>query len=80
MHLQVDNITLTPKAVSLNSFNGVYRLNGEEYFFKTHVEEQGVLEEYYHAEMLYKAGYNIVRPLRTLHEEGAADGHLSRCP
>jgi phosphoglycolate phosphatase-like HAD superfamily hydrolase len=70
MHLQVDSITLTPKAVSLNSFNGVYRLNGEEYFFKTHVEEQGVLEEYYHAEMLYKAGYNIVRPLRTLHEKG----------
>jgi phosphoglycolate phosphatase-like HAD superfamily hydrolase len=70
MHLQVDSITLTPKAVSLNSFNGIYRLNGEEYFFKTHVEEQGVLEEYYHAEMLYKAGYNIVRPLRTLHEKG----------
>ena len=70
MHLQVDSITLTPKAVSLNSFNGIYRLHGEEYFFKTHVEEQGVLEEYYHAEMLYKAGYNIVRPLRTLHEKG----------
>ncbi len=70
MHLQVDSITLTPKAVSLNSFNGIYRLDGEEYFFKTHVEEQGVLEEYYHAEMLYKAGYNIVRPLRTLHEKG----------
>jgi phosphoglycolate phosphatase-like HAD superfamily hydrolase len=70
MHLEVDSITLTPKAVSLNSFNGVYRLHGEEYFFKTHVEEKGVLEEYYHAEMLYKAGYNIVRPLRTLHEKG----------
>ncbi len=70
MHLEVDSITLTPKAVSLNSFNGVYRLHDEEYFFKTHVEEKGVLEEYYHAEMLYKAGYNIVRPLRTLHEKG----------
>jgi hypothetical protein len=61
---------LTPKAVSLNSFNGFYRLNGEEYFFKTHVEEQGILEEYYHAELLHQAGYNIVRPLQTLHEEG----------
>ncbi len=70
MHLEVDSITLTPKAVSLNSFNGVYRLRGEEYFFKTHVEEKGVLEEYYHAEMLYKAGYSIVRPLRTVHEQG----------
>jgi phosphoglycolate phosphatase-like HAD superfamily hydrolase len=70
MHLAVESVTLKPKAVSLNSFNGFYRLNGEEYFFKTHVEEQGIVEEYYHAELLYQAGYNIVRPLRTLHEEG----------
>ena len=70
MHLKAKSVTLMPKAVSLNSFNGFYRLNGEEYFFKTHVEEQGVLEEYYHAELLHQAGYNIVRPLQTLHEEG----------
>ncbi len=70
MSLQVESVTLMPKAVSLNSFNGVYRVAGEEYFFKTHVEDQGVLEEYYHAEMLYNAGYNVVRPLRTLHEKG----------
>ncbi len=70
MHLQTDSVTLTPRAVSLNSFNGVYTVNGEAYFFKTHVEEQGVLAEYYHAELLYNAGYAIVRPLRTLHEQG----------
>ncbi len=70
MHLQTDSVTLTPRAVSLNSFNGIYSVSGEEYFFKTHVEEQGVLAEYYHAELLYNAGYNIVRPLRTLHEQG----------
>ncbi|GHO82937.1 HAD family hydrolase [Dictyobacter formicarum] len=70
MDLVVDEIRLTPKAVSLNSFNGVYRVGAEEYFFKTHVEEQGILEEYYHAELLYKAGYNIVRPLRTVHQKG----------
>jgi phosphoglycolate phosphatase-like HAD superfamily hydrolase len=70
MHLVTESVTLTPKAVSLNSFNGFYRLNGEEYFFKTHIEEQGILEEYYHAELLHQAGYNIVRPLQTLHEEG----------
>jgi hypothetical protein len=29
-----------------------------------------VLEEYYHAELLHQAGYNIVKPLQTLHEEG----------
>ena len=70
MDLPVESVTLTPKAVSLNSFNGFYRANGEEYFFKTHVEEQGILEEYYHAEVLRQAGYNIVKPVRTVHEHG----------
>lgn len=70
MNLAVESVTLVPRAVSLNSFNGFYRSDGEEYFFKTHIEEQGVLEEYYHAEQLYQAGYNVVRPLRTIHEEG----------
>ena len=70
MDLPVESVTLTPKAVSLNSFNGIYRVDGEEYFFKTHVEEQGIVEEYYHAELLYNAGYNIVRPLRTIHQKG----------
>jgi len=69
MNLQVDSVTLTPKAVSLNSFNGIYRVQNDEYFFKTHVEEQGVLEEYYNAELLHNAGYNIVRPLRTVREK-----------
>ena len=70
MHLSVEHVTLTPKAVSLNSFNGFYRSGAEEFFFKTHVEEQGTIEEYYHAERLHQAGYNIVQPLRTLHEGG----------
>jgi phosphoglycolate phosphatase-like HAD superfamily hydrolase len=70
MHLPTERVTLTPRPVSLNSFNGFYVTDGEEYFFKTHVEEQGILEEYYHAELLHQAGYNIVRPLRTLHEKG----------
>jgi phosphoglycolate phosphatase-like HAD superfamily hydrolase len=70
MHLNADSVTLTPKPVSLNSFNGFYRTGNEAYFFKTHVEEQGVLQEYYHAELLHRAGYNVVQPLRTLHEEG----------
>ncbi len=70
MKLRLESVTLTPKAVSLNSFNGIYQLNGKAYFFKTHVEEQGILEEYYHANLLNQAGYNIVRPLQTLHEGG----------
>ncbi|GAC1615650.1 MAG: hypothetical protein NVS4B9_04980 [Ktedonobacteraceae bacterium] len=70
MDLLVDSVTLTPKAVSLNSFNGIYRTAGQAYFFKTHVEEQGIIQEYYHAELLYNAGYDIVRPLRTIHQQG----------
>src|SRR5437763_4673105 len=70
MKVLAENVILTPKAVSLNSFNGFYRSDGEEYFFKTHIEEQGILEEYYNAKQLYQAGYNIVRPLRTIHEGG----------
>ena len=70
MNVLAESVTLTPKAVSLNSFNGFYSSYGEEYFFKTHIEEQGILEEYYNAESLYQAGYNIVRPLRTIHEGG----------
>ena len=70
MKLRLESVTLTPKAVSLNSFNGFYQMHGKAYFFKTHVEEQGTLEEYYHAELLHQAGYNIVKPLQTLHEGG----------
>ena len=70
MNLRTESVTLTPKPVSLNSFNGFYRADGQDYFFKTHVEEQASIQEYYHAELLHQAGYNIVMPLRTLHEEG----------
>ncbi|HTI14889.1 MAG TPA: HAD hydrolase-like protein [Dictyobacter sp.] len=70
MDLRVEHVTLMPKAVSLNSFNGIYQVDGEEYFFKTHVEEQGIVSEYYHAEFLFNAGYNIVKPLQTIHQSG----------
>jgi phosphoglycolate phosphatase-like HAD superfamily hydrolase len=69
MDLAVESVRLTPRAVSLNSFNGFYQSQGQEYFFKTHVEEQGILSEYYHAELLDHAGYNVVRPLRLLREK-----------
>ncbi|TMD67066.1 MAG: hypothetical protein E6I91_07930 [Chloroflexi bacterium] len=70
MQLHSESVNLMPKAVSLNSFNGFYSLNGVEYFFKTHVEEQGILSEYYQADLLHQAGYNIVKPLKALHEGG----------
>lgn len=68
MDLVTPSVRLTPKAVSLNSFNGFFSSGEEEYFFKTHIEEHGVLHEYYHAQALEKAGYNVVRPLRLLQE------------
>lgn len=70
LHLAVERVRLIPKPVSLNSFNGFYHADGEDFFFKTHVEDQGILAEYYHAELLKEAGYNIVLPARTLHEGG----------
>ena len=69
MNLITERETLTPKAVSLNSFNGIYRRDGQDYFFKTHVEEQGILEEYYHAALLQQAGYHIVNPLHLMHQK-----------
>lgn len=69
MDLATEQVRLTPKAVSLNSFNGFYQDRGEEYFFKTHVEAHGVLNEYYNAEQLSQAGYNVVRPLRLVREK-----------
>jgi len=70
LKLQVDSVRLVPKAVSLNSFNGFYTVNGEEYFFKTHVEEMGIGQEYYDAQVMHQAGYNIVLPLRTIQKYG----------
>ncbi len=69
MDLLTQNVRLTPKAVSLNSFNGFYQSNGQEFFFKTHVESHGVLNEYYHAQLLETAGYNVVRPLQLVREK-----------
>ncbi|HEX3643342.1 MAG TPA: hypothetical protein VHV10_18815, partial [Ktedonobacteraceae bacterium] len=70
LKLQVDSVRLVPKAVSLNSFNGFYTVNVEEYFFKTHVEEMGIGQEYYDAQVMHQVGYNIVLPLRTIQKYG----------
>lgn len=69
MDLPAQKVRLTPRAVSLNSFNGFYQQNGQEFFFKTHVETHGVLNEYYHARLLETAGYHVVRPLQLVREK-----------
>jgi hypothetical protein len=62
--LDVRQVELRPLAVSLNSFNGYLTVaNGEKLFFKTHIETDGVVGEYYRAEQLAEVGYPILRPL-----------------
>jgi hypothetical protein len=64
-------VELRPLAVSLNSFNGFMTLaNGQRYFFKTHIESDGVIDEYYHAALLAEAGYPVLQPIFTSNEAG----------
>lgn len=69
--LEVVSIELRPLAVSLNSFNGFMTLaDGQRLFFKTHTEPDGVIGEYYNAEMLAKAGYPVIQPVFSSTEAG----------
>lgn len=64
-------VELTPKPESLNSINGFITYdNGERVFFKTHVEENEQISEYYNAEMLAKAGYPVVSARQITHRPG----------
>jgi hypothetical protein len=57
-------VELRPQAVSLNSMNGFLALaDGRRLFFKTHVEPDSVVSEYYNSTLLGEAGYPIHRPL-----------------
>lgn len=72
--LHVEKVQLRPQAVSLNSFNGFLTLADEtRLFFKTHTEQDNVLDEYYNATMLANAGYPVVKPL---HSSTKAGQHL----
>ena len=65
------SIELRPLAVSLNSFNGFMTLaDGKRLFFKTHIESDGVIDEYYHASLLAEAGYPVLQPIYTSNEAG----------
>ena len=62
--LDVVGVRLRPQAISLNSFNGFLTLaDASQLFFKTHVEQDNVISEYYNAEMLAAAGYPVILPL-----------------
>ncbi len=65
------SVELRPLAVSLNSFNGFMTLaDGRRLFFKTHIEADGVIDEYYHAALLAEAGYPVLQPIYTANEAG----------
>ncbi len=67
----VTAVDLRPLAVSLNSFNGFMTIaSGERYFFKTHIESDGVIDEYYHAALLADAGYPVLQPIYGANESG----------
>jgi hypothetical protein len=66
----VTAVTLTPRPTSLNSLNGFCVIDGQQLFFKTHVEEQGVLDEYYNVDVLERAGYPVVKPVAAFRERG----------
>ncbi len=71
LKLEVIAVELRPLAVSLNSFNGFMSLaDGRRLFFKTHIEADGILNEYYHAGQLAEAGYPILQPIYSSTETG----------
>jgi hypothetical protein len=64
-------IDLLPKPESLNSVNGfVTYADNERYFFKSHVEENEQVSEYYNAASLGKAGYPVFTPRQITHKPG----------
>lgn len=69
--LGIISVELRPQAVSLNSFNGFLACDdGSRLFFKTHVEQDNVIDEYYNAAMLADAGYPVIKPLYVSKETG----------
>jgi hypothetical protein len=63
--------TIRPLAVSLNSINGfIVTDTGKRLFFKTHVESQSIINEYYNSKILAEAGYPLIVPLHSFTELG----------
>lgn len=68
---EISKVELTPRPESLNSINGfITYSNGERVFFKTHVEENEQISEYYNAQSLAAAGYPIVAAKQIQHRPG----------
>lgn len=62
--LNVKEVMVRPLAVSLNSINGfLITEEDEKLFFKTHIEPQSIINEYYNSEILAKADYPVIQPI-----------------
>ncbi|MDJ0898350.1 MAG: hypothetical protein QNJ55_06020 [Xenococcus sp. MO_188.B8] len=67
----VKTVNLRPLAVSLNSINGIIVTEEEEkLFFKTHVEPQSIISEYYNSQILADADYPVIQPIFSSTEWG----------
>lgn len=68
---EVAAVTVRPLAVSLNSINGFITTEaGKKLFFKTHIEPQSIISEYYNSSILADAGYPVIQPLFSSTEWG----------
>ncbi len=57
-------VLVRPLAVSLNSINGfITTATGQKLFFKTHIEPQSIISEYYNSAILAEANYHVIQPL-----------------
>jgi hypothetical protein len=69
--LKVESVNIRPLAVSLNSINGILTTeDNEKLFFKTHIEPQSIINEYYNSLILAEAGYPVLRPVLSSTEWG----------
>lgn len=69
--LNVKDVMVRPLAVSLNSINGfIITEKDEKLFFKTHVEPQSIIDEYYNSEILAEVGYPVIQPIFNSREWG----------
>lgn len=72
--MDVIRCELRPQVTSLNSFNGfIYLADGGRKFFKTHTEQDNIIDEYYNAGVLAEAGYQVIQPI---HSSTQAGQHL----
>ncbi len=67
----ITKVELRPKPESLNSMNGFITIgSAERYFFKTHVEQNEKVSEYYNADRLKEAGYPVISARQISHIPG----------